>query len=86
MKNPICAPHPERRWFLTAMAALGAGLVPVLGHTDDDNDSNTTSPGTATVTAASTGISARIVVVGGGMAGATVAKYLRLWGGSGIAV
>lgn len=86
MKNPICAPHPERRWFLTAMAALGAGLVPVLGHTDDDNDSNTTSPGTATVTAASTGINARIVVVGGGMAGATVAKYLRLWGGSGVAV
>jgi hypothetical protein len=27
-----------------------------------------------------TGISGRIVVVGGGMAGATVAKYLRLWG------
>jgi sulfide dehydrogenase [flavocytochrome c] flavoprotein chain len=27
-----------------------------------------------------------VVVVGGGMAGATVAKYLRLWGGSGLAV
>jgi 2-polyprenyl-6-methoxyphenol hydroxylase-like FAD-dependent oxidoreductase len=26
------------------------------------------------------------VVVGGGMAGATAAKYLRLWGGSGLQV
>jgi sulfide dehydrogenase [flavocytochrome c] flavoprotein chain len=28
----------------------------------------------------------RVVVVGGGMAGAAAAKYLRLWGGSGLAV
>lgn len=28
----------------------------------------------------------RAVVVGGGMAGATVAKYLRLWGGAGVSV
>lgn len=27
-----------------------------------------------------------VVVVGGGMAGATIAKYLRLWGGSGVKV
>jgi NADH dehydrogenase FAD-containing subunit len=33
-----------------------------------------------------TGIKGRVVVVGGGMAGATVAKYLRLWGGSGVDV
>ena len=33
-----------------------------------------------------TGISGRIVVVGGGMAGAAVAKYLRLWGGTGVSV
>ena len=31
-------------------------------------------------------IQARVVVIGGGMAGATVAKYLRLWGGSGLQV
>ncbi|MFN8347101.1 MAG: FAD/NAD(P)-binding oxidoreductase [Spirosomataceae bacterium] len=30
--------------------------------------------------------SGRVVVVGGGMAGATVAKYLRFWGGSGVEV
>jgi sulfide dehydrogenase [flavocytochrome c] flavoprotein subunit len=76
----------RRRWLLTAMATLGAGLVPVLGHTDDDNDAGSSGSGSTTVTAATTGLSARIVVVGGGMAGATVAKYLRLWGGSGIAV
>jgi NADPH-dependent 2,4-dienoyl-CoA reductase/sulfur reductase-like enzyme len=28
----------------------------------------------------------RAVVIGGGMAGATVAKYLRLWGGAGVSV
>ena len=33
-----------------------------------------------------TGISGRVVVIGGGMAGATVAKYLRLWGGSNVSV
>ena len=33
-----------------------------------------------------TGISGRVVVIGGGMAGATVAKYLRLWGGTGVSV
>ncbi len=33
-----------------------------------------------------TGISGRVVVIGGGMAGATVAKYLRLWGGSNVVV
>jgi sulfide dehydrogenase [flavocytochrome c] flavoprotein subunit len=33
-----------------------------------------------------TGIRGRVVVIGGGMAGATVAKYLRLWGGSGVDV
>ena len=34
----------------------------------------------------STGANGTVIVVGGGMAGATVAKYLRLWGGSGVQV
>ncbi len=33
-----------------------------------------------------TGISGHIVVLGGGMAGASVAKYLRLWGGTDVQV
>ena len=31
-------------------------------------------------------VSGRVVVVGGGFAGATLAKYLKLWGGAGVAV
>ena len=33
-----------------------------------------------------TGVSGRVVVVGGGMAGTTAAKFLRLWGGTGVEV
>ena len=33
-----------------------------------------------------TGANGRVVVIGGGMAGTTVAKYLRLWGGTGVQV
>lgn len=33
-----------------------------------------------------TGANGRVVVIGGGMAGATVAKYLRFWGGTGVSV
>ncbi len=36
--------------------------------------------------AASAGAAGRVVVVGGGMGGTTVAKYLRLWGGTGMDV
>lgn len=43
----------------------------------------TTGTGTTAVTAAT---KARVIVVGGGMAGATVAKYLRLWSGNTIDV
>lgn len=33
-----------------------------------------------------TGANGRVIVVGGGMAGTSVAKYLRLWGGTGVKV
>jgi len=35
---------------------------------------------------AATSTAARVVVVGGGFGGATVAKYLRMWGGAQVAV
>lgn len=41
---------------------------------------------TTTALPSNTGIKGRVVVIGGGMAGATVAKYLRLWGGTGVDV
>ncbi|MFZ5537899.1 MAG: FAD-dependent oxidoreductase [Pseudomonadota bacterium] len=63
----------NRRDFLRCCAA-GAGLLlwPGVGRT---------------AVLAQTGITQRrVVVVGGGIAGATAAKYLRLWGGAGLEV
>ncbi len=82
----------RRRLMLLATAALGAGLVPSLGRLafadsdGDDDDNHYEESANTSFTLASTGLNAKIVVVGGGMAGATLAKYLRLWGGSGVAV
>ena len=63
----------NRRHFLEMMA--GASALMAAGIT----------PSVA-ATLGNTGISKNVVVVGGGMAGVTVAKYLRLWGGSGLKV
>ncbi len=86
-------PTPSRRKMLMlAAAAMSAGIVPILGHTDDDShddydDDHKYAAGSATTFAlANTGLTGRIVVIGGGMAGVTAAKYLRLWGGVGINV
>lgn len=58
-----------------------------LAHSDgDDSDNHYEESANTSFTPANTGLSARIVVVGGGMAGATAAKYLRLWGGTGLQV
>jgi heterodisulfide reductase subunit A-like polyferredoxin len=43
---------------------------PALGARNDSNLANATPPTTT----------ARVIVIGGGMAGTTLAKYLRLWG------
>jgi NADPH-dependent 2,4-dienoyl-CoA reductase/sulfur reductase-like enzyme len=61
--------------YLSAGAALGmmAPFGNVLAATGP------TMPG-------NTGANGRVVVIGGGMAGTTVAKYLRLWGGTGVQV
>lgn len=50
---------------------------------DDNGDTNASTAGTTpttTTTTTNTPPKARVIVIGGGMAGATVAKYLRLWG------
>jgi sulfide dehydrogenase [flavocytochrome c] flavoprotein subunit len=75
---------------LSATAVMGI-LYPLVGRTDDgdDNGGGSTSQsgaGGQPIALATTGIRANVVVVGGGMAGASVAKYLRLWGGSGVNV
>jgi NADPH-dependent 2,4-dienoyl-CoA reductase/sulfur reductase-like enzyme len=78
----------RRGWLQAALAATAAATLPLLARADDDEDEDD-SPGTATDVAmalAVTGIQGHVVVVGGGMAGAATAKYLRLWGGSGLEV
>jgi NADPH-dependent 2,4-dienoyl-CoA reductase/sulfur reductase-like enzyme len=57
-----------------------AAAVDADGLEKDSSRSGSTNP----VPAA--GVSGRVVVVGGGMAGVTAAKYLRLWGGRPLAV
>jgi NADPH-dependent 2,4-dienoyl-CoA reductase/sulfur reductase-like enzyme len=75
-----------------ASAAIGTGMIPMLSRSDSDGHDNYDSENkyrtnsNTTYSLAQTGLTAKVVVVGGGMAGATVAKYLRLWGGSGVDV
>jgi NADPH-dependent 2,4-dienoyl-CoA reductase/sulfur reductase-like enzyme len=68
----------DRREFLSMMAASGLGLMaPAIVRAED---------AILFPVPTNTGITGNIVVVGGGMAGAAVAKYLRLWGGTGVNV
>jgi sulfide dehydrogenase [flavocytochrome c] flavoprotein chain len=68
-----------------ATGALATGLLPVAGWADDD-DSPSSMSSSSLALASSGVVGKKVVVVGGGMAGMTVAKYLRLWGGSGLQV
>lgn len=77
----------RRQWLGLALAGIGAGLLPLAGRAGSGSDSS--HPGTTggpKASLATTGLNARVVVVGAGMAGMTAAKYLRLWGGSGVQV
>jgi NADH dehydrogenase FAD-containing subunit len=81
----------DRRYFLSSAAfgALGAALTacggggsePTLGAADATSltDAAKARPRPSTT------VKSRVIVIGGGMGGATVAKYLRLWG-DGISV
>ncbi|MDP3422840.1 MAG: FAD/NAD(P)-binding oxidoreductase [Burkholderiaceae bacterium] len=82
----------QRRNFLAQAStlALSSGWLSACGgggSTDTDTENNGTSSGTPTTstnpvirTPPGTAAKSRVIVVGGGMAGATAAKYLRLWG------
>ena len=78
----------ERRKFLTNIGAvsLGVALAEATWAGDDKKKSNSGSNTTANQVPGNTGANGRVVVIGGGMAGTTVAKYLRLWGGAGVEV
>lgn len=67
----------RRQWLSVAGGGLAASLVPVSGW----------AKSTRAATLATTSITGqKAIVVGGGMAGMTAAKYLRLWGGKGLEV
>ena len=80
----------QRRNFLAQAStlALSSGLLSACGGGGStDTDTSGTSTGTPTAptspvvsTPPGTAAKSRVIVVGGGMGGATVAKYLRLWG------
>ena len=73
--------HRRKLLAATAFSALATSAT----ADDDEKKSSSRSGSTSTTTAvvpASTTVKARVIVIGGGMAGTTVAKYLRLWGDS----
>ena len=75
-----------RRRLLMLISAAGiTSLVPNVEWADDD-DKDKVDSALLTITPAVTGLKARVVVVSGGMAGVTAAKYLRLWGGNGLQI
>ena len=83
MNIPL-TPTSRRNWLLTTLGLSAASLSPWLAHADNDNDEDFDHEVSSNVSLAlaQTGISGHVVVIGGGMAGATAAKYLRLWGGA----
>jgi NADPH-dependent 2,4-dienoyl-CoA reductase/sulfur reductase-like enzyme len=78
----------KRRDFIRLLGGAGAGLSAAGWTTLAAADSKTRSRVTTTAATVPTniGVNGRVVVIGGGMAGATVAKYLRMWGGTGVDV
>ncbi|HPT32193.1 MAG TPA: FAD/NAD(P)-binding oxidoreductase, partial [Prolixibacteraceae bacterium] len=68
----------DRRKFFTRMGMTALGL-PLISTAFGEEFLNT---GVTSVA----GVTGKIIVVGGGMAGTTAAKFLRLWGGTGIDV
>lgn len=76
----------ERRDFIKFLGSgvLTLSIPTALSNGEERNGTNSTAspepvPG-------NTGAIGRVVVLGGGMGGATAAKYLRLWGGTGVQV
>jgi NADH dehydrogenase FAD-containing subunit len=83
MNTPF-KPNSRRNWLLTALGLSAATLSPWLAHADnnDDEDFEHEVSSNVSLALAQTGVSGHVVVIGGGMAGASAAKYLRLWGGA----
>lgn len=74
----------KRRQFIEMCGAAAVAGIPALSLADDKKRKRSSSSSSGVP--ANTGASGRVVVIGGGMGGATVAKFLRLWGGQGVQV
>jgi NADPH-dependent 2,4-dienoyl-CoA reductase/sulfur reductase-like enzyme len=72
----------QRREFLKTLGFGSAGLL-LPGSLLADTNSGTYKPEGVP---GATGASGNVIVIGGGMGGAAVAKYLRLWGGTNVKV
>lgn len=78
----------DRRWFLGALGAATLSACGGGGSTEEgteDRIPNTppqadATPAGGTIAPPGNQAKGRVIVVGGGMAGATAAKYLRMWG------
>lgn len=72
----------DRRRFLGSAVAgvVGSTLLSCGGGGDDSSDTTTEPPASTAPAPPSATFKSRVIVIGGGMGGATVAKYLRLWG------
>jgi NADH dehydrogenase FAD-containing subunit len=68
----------KRREFFKWSGAAGIGIA-TMGWNPLANAAIVPVP-------TNTGIKGKVVVIGGGMGGVTVAKYLRIWGGTGVDV
>ncbi len=75
----------NRRQFVQNLSLAGVGAL-VVGPALGDRWGSQLPSTTNSLVPSNTGISGRVVVIGGGMAGASVAKYLRLWGGTSVQV
>ncbi len=81
-------PTSRRNWLLTALGLSAVTLSPWLAHADNDEGEDFSQEVNSNVSLAlaPAGVSGHVVVIGGGMAGAAAAKYLRLWGGANLNV
>jgi len=85
--------YTRRTWLTTAGALSFGTLLTRCGGSSEPLYSETpatdlaqSQASTRTVSKATTAADGRVVVVGGGMAGLAAAKYLKLWGGTGVQV
>lgn len=75
----------KRRDFIKLLSGAGVGMTAAGWSGIALADKRRTSA-TTPLLPTNIGIKGKVVVIGGGMGGATVAKYLRMWGGTGIDV